>query len=197
MKLLSSIKRRSWKTDYYQDGDTCVMVFTRDDGAQYTGYVDMFNYDLVRSLPLYPALTRGVYLMYCEIINGKHYMKYLHKTLLSDPYLQTDHIDMNPLNNRMDNLRLVTCSENLRNASMQSNNVLGRKGLAVSRGKDGEFTKIRACYPTENGQKEKSFSINKYGYESALRMTNEFLDEKQRENKVTPSFSSRVKRLGF
>jgi hypothetical protein len=41
-----------------------------------------------------------------------------------------DHIDGNPLNNRIENLRPCTASENLCNAKTRKNNVSGTKGVS-------------------------------------------------------------------
>lgn len=41
-----------------------------------------------------------------------------------------DHINRNPLDNRLENLRIVTHSENCQNASMYQNNTSGRRGVS-------------------------------------------------------------------
>lgn len=202
LELFDSITRYTWTTEYYhdtEDSSYCVIRFTHTvTGEVYDSFIDADMYPLCRSLPLYPALTRGVYIMYSiRDIDGKLYNKYLHKTILSAEGLHTDHIDMNPLNNRRSNLRLVTCSQNLRNASMQSNNSLGRKGLAVKRDEFGNIKCVRACYSDDTGQHERSFHVSKYGMEEALRLANEVLDEMQAKNNITVSYQSRKDRLGY
>ena len=51
--------------------------------------------------------------------------------------LQIDHIDGNSLNNKIENLRLATHSQNLHNRGAQSNNTTGFKG--VHRRKSGRY----------------------------------------------------------
>jgi hypothetical protein len=43
--------------------------------------------------------------------------------------LQIEHIDRNPLNNKIENLRLCTQSQNKNNSKLQVNNTLGYKGV--------------------------------------------------------------------
>lgn len=198
MTLLYEITRRTWTTKYYKDGDDlCRIIFIHQDGSKYEGLIDLDDFEWVHKLSLYPALNRGGYIMYCiRDEKGMLHNKYLHKTLLSDPILQTDHINKNSFDNRRSNLRLVTCSENLRNASMQANNTLGRKGLAVKRDSNGNIIAIRACYSTKSGQKETSFSIKKYGYNEALNRANDILDNLQKAHNITYSSKTKYDNLG-
>lgn len=48
------------------------------------------------------------------------------------PEIQIDHKDLNPGNNRIDNLRLSTQSQNMANKRKQRNNSLGIKGVHYS-----------------------------------------------------------------
>ncbi len=55
---------------------------------------------------------------------------YMHRIINKTPIgLETDHIDLNKLNNQKKNLRSVTSSINKHNIYVQKNNVLGIKGV--------------------------------------------------------------------
>jgi hypothetical protein len=66
------------------------------------------------------------------MINGKHYGShnlawlYVYGEL---PKMVVDHINRNPLDNRICNLRLVTRSQNKQNQKLYKNNVSGFKGV--------------------------------------------------------------------
>jgi hypothetical protein len=54
------------------------------------------------------------------------------------PSAQVDHIDRNPANNRLANLRLVTRSENVHNSSPSRKNTSGYRGVTWN-GKNGKW----------------------------------------------------------
>ena len=61
---------------------------------------------------------------------------YLHQLVLKEKKgFVIDHIDGNPLNNQISNLRHATVAENNRNRKMHKNNTTGYKGVSFSNGK--------------------------------------------------------------
>ncbi len=64
-------------------------------------------------------------------IDGKYTMIYLHRFILNltDKKILVDHINMNPLDNRKENLRICTYSQNQMNKIVQKNNISGYKGV--------------------------------------------------------------------
>lgn len=71
-----------------------------------------------------------------------------------------DHMDGNPLNNSIGNLRVVSNAQNSRNTKMYSSNISGKSGVCFRSMKSGDFW--RATWVEDNIRKEKSFSLKKY-----------------------------------
>ena len=93
----------------------------------------------------------------------------LHRILMNDPNgLLIDHINRKPYDNRLENLRIVTTRQNLRNCSISKNNTTGTTGV-IKQGKKWCYNVARIN--DNNGNRlSKSFSIKKYGEEEAKRM---------------------------
>lgn len=98
-----------------------------------------------------------------------------HGSIEYDQYI--DHIDGNALNNRIDNLRIVTQSMNNRNTAMKSNNKSGKTGVFLKTNSDGRCLWTAMWY--DAGQRRtKSFSVNKYGFDAARSLASAYRDEK-------------------
>lgn len=85
-----------------------------------------------------------------------------------DKNLVIDHIDGNPLNNNIANLRLVTLSENLRNKSILYRNKSGVTGVYFQ-GTNGCPNYTGKC-SIGNKHFSRSFSVSKYGEEQAKQL---------------------------
>lgn len=81
-----------------------------------------------------------------------------------------NHKDSDKRNNSSDNLELVTYSENNGKINRKPNTSTGIAGVAIiANGK-----KVKACISVNSKKVEKTFSIKKYGYDTALRLAIEW-----------------------
>lgn len=100
-----------------------------------TATIDASDIDLVSRFTWYASLSSGeTYYAKAHMEDGQN--EYLHRLLLGLPDSEVDHRDGNPLNNRRNNLRLATSSQN-------SANTRGRLGRSLPKGvylaKTGRF----------------------------------------------------------
>lgn len=97
-----------------------------------------------------------------------------------NPELVIDHIDGNPHNNRIENLREVSNAENSRNNDFSRFNKTGQVGVHFKTNNDGNSHWVATWY--ENGKtKAKHFMIGKYGNDKAFQLACEFRVNKIKE----------------
>lgn len=147
-----------WKVDRYTGmGHRRLLIKAGDiAGSINRGFGDGdYTYWVIN---LNEALYKAHRIIYC-----------LHYGTLS-PELQIDHIDGNPLNNRIDNLRAVPDEINRRNLKKYITNTSGVAGVHIQTNKNTGYVRISAFWQEGNKRKTKSFSINKYGYDLAFEL---------------------------
>lgn len=114
---------------------------------------------------------------------GSHYKAHkivwaLHNNFQSQEGLHIDHIDGNPSNNRIENLRLVTRHINARNKPMLKANTSGIHGVYFQtvRTKNGNYVDryVASWRPLSGNTKTKCFSVNVYGKELAEHLATEY-----------------------
>tara|TARA_R110000765_G_scaffold21534_1_gene55267 strand:- start:142 stop:627 length:486 start_codon:yes stop_codon:yes gene_type:complete len=107
------------KTKAYRDGIS--FLFSAED---YEEFVDGYRFQLNKyGYVTYSGAKDG--------LNGK----FLHRIIMDDPEGQfIDHINRDPLDNRRDNLRIVTRQENNMNLSIKKNNKSGITGVHWHKG---------------------------------------------------------------
>ena len=112
-------------------------------------------------------------------INGNRQLYLCHRIIIElhdneiTEGLQVDHINGNPVNNRISNLRIVTQSVNLRNKKRYSDNSSGITGVKLTQ--SGKYEYFSACWYDNAGKEfRKHFSITKLGYETAKRSAIEY-----------------------
>lgn len=95
--------------------------------------------------------NRHGYSIYRVVINGIHYVNsrliyIIHNGEIPEG-MEVDHIDNDSLNNKIENFRLATSSQNRANSKSKSNNKLGIKGVSQ------KGSRFRANIETSNGIK--------------------------------------------
>jgi hypothetical protein len=105
--------------------------------------------------------------------NGKWKKQLIHRLIMGvyDSKVLVDHINGNKIDNRRENLRLCTNSENLRNRGTNKNNTTGVKGLYYHK----QHNLWQAEITLHGKSHTKSFSCNKYS--DAKELAIKWLDE--------------------
>ncbi len=99
-----------------------------------------------------------------------------------------DHLDGNPFNNHISNLKLKTGADNSRNLKLNVNNVSGHAGISLRYSNNFKNLNYQASFVDEFGiRRSKNFSHLKYGKEKALEMAVQWRNEN----------IARLKSLGF
>lgn len=99
-------------------------------------------------------------------------------------YKVIDHIDGNPWNNRIENLREVDRATNSRNMKRSTSNKSGVTGVNFKKNVDGH-TYWTATWRDETARsRSKSFMIEKYGYDEAFKLACDFRKNKIEELKA-------------
>lgn len=86
--------------------------------------------------------------------------------------LHIDHIDGDPLNNKIENLRLTTHAANMRNCKSRKDNKSGYKGVYIRR--RGKYISVVAAWYFENKKFAKEFSANEDNLSIVLEKVNSF-----------------------
>lgn len=123
-------------------------------------YFDIEDYDKIKDYCWFEVVDKssGYHELKAWDINSKKFI-HMHQLL---GFFKYDHIDRNPMNNRKNNLRQATVSENNRNRSMLKNNTSGIMG--VNWDKNKSKWRSRICF--DNKRLELGFFVNK---EDAVR----------------------------
>ena len=130
-------KRLKELFDYREDGNLVRKVSVGGPSGQIGRVVGFGLKDPARPEKIYMATK----------INGQHYC--IHKLIWLWHYgtlpEQLDHINRNSLDNRIENLRPASFSENMSNRKLFSNNTSGCKGVSWHKRKNRWFAYVDVC----------------------------------------------------
>ena len=110
----------------------------------------------------------------------------LHQILLpAEDGLLCDHINRNPLDNRRNNLRIVSRSVNATNARARTESKSGVRGVYYRPARPGIAKAAWICEWSTNGVRNtKSFSVGVYGDDEAFERACQLREEKMNEMKI-------------
>lgn len=94
-----------------------------------------------------------------------------------DPNLVIDHLDGNPLNNDIENLRLKTIENNARNHRQSCLNTTGFNGVSITKPKVDYIYYVAHWFEINGIRKSKRFSILKLGEETAKALAIAYREE--------------------
>lgn len=123
-------------------GDVAYVPLTQG----YTAEIDSEDVHLVQGKLWYARVVRRglVYAVRRERVDGRQITVMMHRVIADTPHgLDTDHVDMNGLNNRKVNLRHATHSQNQHNRVANQLSTSGYKGVTWDRSTGKWMAKIR------------------------------------------------------
>ena len=124
------------KVNKYEEQDNYYIGYTRNDNYEF--YIDKEYYDLIWNYCWHKH--QDGYLRTCigQKENGGNIYKLMHVMIMeAEGYdlsnnVEVDHINGKPNDNRVENLRVITHEENMKNVKLPSNNTSGYKGVYYS-----------------------------------------------------------------
>lgn len=159
------------------DDYAIMKIYHAPSNEVYDVFIDSDDIEQIENLKWYinvPQNARTLYVANDQV--GK-----LHRYLMdvTDTCALVDHINRNGLDNRKENLRIVTSSENSRNMDTKASNKLNHNGVCYEppcRNRSGRY---KATWMENGVFKTKSFSLAKYP--DALERAIEYREQKERE----------------
>ena len=171
--------------NYYECEDCYQLEIINTNNIKVSTYIDKDEYKCVSKYKWSLSIHGEDIRVFCTS-TGMNRM-YLHQFIMKNTEKNKviDHIDRNPLNNRKNNLRIVTRSINSTNAKPRLENKSGIRGVYFREARAGVAKASWICeWSDETGRHTKSFSIEKYGKDEAFRLATTLREEKMKEMKI-------------
>lgn len=163
----------------YKELGDCYEVIVSNTKYPCSFYISKESVDLVKQYKWHNV--RGYIATSYQIDTCRFTTLSIHQLLMpnSPQGMTIDHKDRNRMNNRINNLRYATPTEQVLNRNKQKSNKTGRVGVCCVLQKYGD--KFIATASINKKQYTKSFAINKYGKELAFEMACEQREKWEKE----------------
>ena len=127
--------------------------------------------------------TNGIHYVACKL-NGKTCK--LHRFIMNvtERTEVVDHLNRDTFDNRRENLRIVSSTENNLNCRKSRNNTSGRTGVYFKRAQGNRSDLWIAQWNENDKHYSKCFSVRVLGYEEAFRQASEFRALKEKEYNI-------------
>lgn len=162
-----------------------ILTITRTDKEQVDTIISLEDYEKISKYQwTFRIDSNGDYRVQsssCQL-NSKGLSTWL---LNGNINMVVDHINRNTLDNRRENLRLVSRSTNSTNAKPRIESKSNIRGVYKRKARPGIAKESWICeWSDESGRRSKSFSCDKYGEEEAFRLAKSLREEKLKEMKI-------------
>jgi hypothetical protein len=117
------------KTNKYDLSGEYGIGYTTNTNKEF--YFDLEDYDKIKDYCWIEDIGTTGYRSIRARVPGKNKKVIMHWVIMEEKWY--DHIDRNPFNNRKNNLRKATKSENNRNCSISKNNISGIIGVSLDK----------------------------------------------------------------